>query len=124
MIKTMPGLHDIQRAKEDLHQLKQTHPSLYEQFHHVVSLTRQLQVRYSYLGGLLTDRTSEDDRPAFMKESVLDLYMEEVQQLKARDDFSALSNLLEAHDHVGCSKLSLMVLGARPEMIQGSSFIK
>lgn len=124
MMQSMPGLHDIQQAKEDLNELKQKHPALYEQFHHVVSLTRQLQIRYSYLGGLLTGQAAEEDEPAFMKESVLALYMEEVRQLQIRSDFPELSALLKANDHVGCSKLSLMVIGARPEMIQGSTFIK
>ncbi|MFG6148009.1 hypothetical protein [Halobacillus sp. B23F22_1] len=120
----LAGLNDIYRAKEELEELKLQHPELYEQLHHVVSLTRQLQIKYGYMGSLLRDEDLPKFRPQFVRESILSLYQREVQKLKDHPDFMEAKSLMKKHSKVGDPKLFLLILGAKPEMLQGSTIIK
>ncbi|MCP3028122.1 hypothetical protein [Halobacillus sp. A5] len=124
MTVMLAGLNDIYRAKEDLEEIKLQYAGLYEQLHHVVSLTRQLQIKYGYMGSLLRDEDLPGYQPQFVRESILTLYQREVQKLKDLSEFKELQVLMKKHSKVGDSKLFLLILGAKPELLQGSTIIK
>lgn len=117
------GLNRLYEVKEDMESLKQEYPDLNEQLIHVVSLTRQLQLKYGYMGSLLRDEDLPDYEPRFLRGSVLHLYQQEVEQLKAHKDVEVLKRLLRKHTDIGDSKLFLLTLGAKPELLQGSEIM-
>lgn len=117
------GLNRLYEVKEDVESLKQEYPDLNEQLVHVVSLTRQLQLKYGYMGSLLRDEDLPDYEPRFLRGSVLHLYQQEVEQLKAHKDVDVLKRLLRKHSDIGDSKLFLLTLGAKPELLQGSEIM-
>ncbi|MBM7585515.1 hypothetical protein JOC86_002057 [Bacillus pakistanensis] len=118
------GLNEIYKAKTDLDELKQHHSELNEQLLHVVSLTRQLQIKYGYMGSLLMEEDLLKYRPKFIRESVLSLYQTEIQKLKEHPEISMITDLMKRYRHIGYSKIFLLMLGAKPEAIQGSNIIK
>lgn len=118
------GLNKIYRAKEDLEEIKKQNSELYEQLLHVVSLTRQLQIKYGYMGSLLMDEDLPEYKPKFVRESVLSLYQREVHKLKEHLEINVVKDLMKKHRDVGDSKLFLLILGAKPDLIQGSTIIK
>ncbi|WP_026571645.1 MULTISPECIES: hypothetical protein [Sediminibacillus] len=123
MTKKLASLSEIYQAKEDIEHLKQQKPELYEHLLHVVSLTRQLQIKYGYLGSLLMEETPKY-QPEFVRESVLSLYLEEVEKLKNRADINLVKDIIERHRQVSESKICLLLLGAKPELLQGSTIMK
>ncbi|SDL94092.1 hypothetical protein [Sediminibacillus halophilus] len=120
MTRKLASLTEIYQAKEDIEQLKQQKPELYEQLLHVVSLTRQLQIKYGYLGSLLMEENTPKYQPKFVRESVLSLYLEEVEKLKKRQDIELVRDIIERNHRVSESKICLLLLGAKPELLQGS----
>ncbi|MFC7062075.1 hypothetical protein [Halobacillus seohaensis] len=124
MTTMLAGLDDIYSAKEDLEQLKQEDGELYERLHHVVSLTRQLQIKYGYMGSLLMEEKLPKYEPKFVRESILSLYQSEVQQLKDHSEINRVKDLLKKHQKVGDPKIFLLILGAKPELLQGSTIIR
>ncbi|WP_082234893.1 hypothetical protein [Halobacillus massiliensis] len=124
MAQVMAGLNDVRKAKEDIEELRSNNEDLYEQLTHVVSLTRQMQLKYGYMGSLLMDEELPEYKPKFVRDSILDLYQKEVQQLKEHEDINEVKELLRRNSKVGESKIFLLILGAKPELIQGSTFIK
>ncbi|MFC7322936.1 hypothetical protein [Halobacillus campisalis] len=124
MTTMLAGLNEIYRAQEDLAQLKGEHEGLYEQLHHVVSLTRQLQIKYGYMGALLRDEDLPAYEPKFVRDSILSLYQHEVQNLKDHEEIQQVKDLMKRHRKVGDSKLFLLILGAKPELLQGSTIMK
>ena len=120
----LAGLNDINKAKDDLEELKEQHSDLYEQLLHVVSLTRQLQIKYGYMGSLLMDEDLSMYKPKFVRESILAIYQEEVQKLKEHPEINLVKDLVEKHRNVSDSKVFQLILGAQPELLQGSTFIR
>jgi hypothetical protein len=99
------------------------HPTLYDQLLHVVSLTRQLHFKYHFMGNLLMNEDPSTYQPN-VKDSVIKLYLKEIQLLKDNDRNGALQNLLAESRHHGYAKICLLVLGNSPESLIGASFIK
>ncbi|WP_173917178.1 hypothetical protein [Halobacillus sp. Marseille-Q1614] len=124
MAQVMAGLNDIRRAKDDIEVLKRNYDDIYEQLTHVVSLTRQMQLKYGYMGALLMDNELPEFKPKFVRDSILTLYQKEVQKLKGHQDIAQVKALLQRNSKVGEPKIFLLILGAKPELIQGSTFIK
>lgn len=124
MTSMIAGLNELYEAKEDLETLKQNSPDLCEHLVHVVSLTRQLQLKYGYMGSLLMDDELPEYEPKFVRGSILNLYQEEVQGLKNHSEIDKLKALMRKHEKVRDSKLFLLTLGAKPELLQGSTIIK
>ncbi|QTM98806.1 hypothetical protein ERJ70_05540 [Sediminibacillus dalangtanensis] len=120
MTNKLASLTEIYQAKADIEQLKQQKPELYEQLLHVVSLTRQLQIKYGYLGSLLMEESTPKYQPKFVRESVLSLYLEEVEKLKKHQDIGLVRDIIERNRQVSESKICLLLLGAKPELLQGS----
>ncbi|WP_282137486.1 hypothetical protein [Rossellomorea aquimaris] len=124
MTTMLAGMNELHEAKRDVESLKQEYPELNEQLVHVVSLTRQLQLKYGYMGSLLRDKELPDYEPKFVRGSILSLYQEEVQKLKENPNIVQLKVIMKKHRQISDSKLFLLILGAKPELLQGSTIIK
>ncbi|KSU59478.1 hypothetical protein AS034_18800 [[Bacillus] enclensis] len=124
MTTMLESLHDLNDAKKDVESLKHEYPELNEQIVHVVSLTRQLQLKYGYMGSLLRDKELPDYEPRFVRGSILTLYQQEVRKLKDHPQVIQLKELMKKHRNISDSKLFLLILGAKPELLQGSTIIK
>ncbi|ARI76131.1 hypothetical protein [Halobacillus mangrovi] len=124
MLKTLASLGELESAKEDFENLKRTHPAVFEQLLHVVSLTRQLQIKYGYMGSLVMNEDLKPYYPEYVKESILSLYQREVAKLKDHEDIQVVQERLRKHKNVGYPKLFLLILGAKPEMLKGSTIFK
>ncbi|MGD6846168.1 hypothetical protein [Rossellomorea aquimaris] len=124
MTTMLAGMNELHEAKKDVESLKQEYPELNEQLIHVVSLTRQLQLKYGYMGSLLRDKELPDYEPKFVRGSILSLYQEEVQKLKENPNIVQLKDIMKKHRQISDSKLFLLILGAKPELLQGSTIIK
>jgi hypothetical protein len=124
MTTMLAGMNELHEAKKDVEALKQDYPELNEQLIHVASLTRQLQLKYGYMGSLLRDKELPDYEPQFVRGSILSLYQEEVQKLKEHPNIVQLKDIMKKHRQISDSKLFLLILGAKPELLQGSTIIK
>ncbi|MCA1060207.1 hypothetical protein LCL96_14810 [Rossellomorea aquimaris] len=124
MTTMVAGMNELHEAKKDVEALKQDYPELNEQLVHVTSLTRQLQLKYGYMGSLLRDKELPDYEPQFVRDSILSLYQEEVQKLKEHPNIVQLKAIMKKHRQISDSKLFLLILGAKPELLQGSTIIK
>jgi hypothetical protein len=124
MTTMLAGMNELHEAKKDVESFKQEYPELNEQLVHVVSLTRQLQLKYGYMGSLLRDKELPDYEPKFVRGSILSLYQEEVQKLKENPNIVQLKVIMKKHRQISDSKLFLLILGAKPELLQGSTIIK
>ncbi|WP_066191085.1 MULTISPECIES: hypothetical protein [Gracilibacillus] len=121
MLANLTNLYDL---KEELNELGRNHPALYEKLKHVVSLTRQLQIPYKYLGELVENGYVDTPQPAFIRESVLQLYQTEVEKLRTDEDIEQLLRLMKDSEATSYSQLFLLVLGANPEFIRINTIIK
>jgi hypothetical protein len=124
MTTMLAGMNELHEAKRDVESLKQAYPELNEQLVHVASLTRQLQLKYGYMGSLLRDKELPDYEPQFVRDSILSLYKEEVGKLKEHPHIVQLKDIMKKHRQISDSKLFLLILGAKPELLQGSTIIK
>ncbi|MGG3915429.1 hypothetical protein [Rossellomorea vietnamensis] len=124
MSMMVAGMNELHEAKKDVEALKQDYPELNEQLVHVTSLTRQLQLKYGYMGSLLRDKELPDYEPQFVRDSILSLYQAEVRKLKAHPNIVQLKDIMKKHRQISDSKLFLLILGAKPELLQGSTIIK
>ncbi|MGM0828842.1 MAG: hypothetical protein ACQEU4_11495 [Bacillota bacterium] len=124
MTTMLAGMNELHEAKKDVEALKQDYPELNEQLIHVASLTRQLQLKYGYMGSLLRDKELPDYEPQFVRGSILALYQEEVRKLKENPNIVQLKDIMKKHRQISDSKLFLLILGAKPELLQGSTIIK
>ncbi|MBN8193301.1 hypothetical protein JI667_14215 [Bacillus sp. NTK074B] len=124
MTTMVAGMNELNEAKKDVEALKQEYPELNEQLVHVTSLTRQLQLKYGYMGSLLRDKELPDYEPQFVRDSILSLYQEEVLKLKTHPNIIQLKDIMKKHRQISDSKLFLLILGAKPELLQGSTIIK
>ncbi|MCR8849300.1 hypothetical protein NQ095_12840 [Rossellomorea sp. SC111] len=124
MSMMVAGMNELHEAKKDVEALKQDYPELNEQLVHVTSLTRQLQLKYGYMGSLLRDKELPDYEPQFVRDSILSLYQDEVRKLKNHPNMAQLKDIMKKHRQISDSKLFLLILGAKPELLQGSTIIK
>ncbi|WP_079478578.1 hypothetical protein [Halobacillus salinus] len=120
----LASLNTLYDAKADLQELGRQYPDVYENLKHVVSFTRQMQIKYGYMRALLMEEDLKTTYPEFVKGSILTLYKQEVDKLKNHEDFTVVQDILSKYREIGNAKIFLLVLGARPEMLQGSTIIK
>ncbi|SIS44913.1 hypothetical protein [Salimicrobium flavidum] len=123
MKHNVAGLNQLYEVKNELEVMKQQKPELNDQLIHVVSLTRQLQLKYGYMGSLIMDENLPRYEPKFLRGSILRLYHQEVQQLKEHTDIDYLKNILVKYEDINDSKIFLLTLGAKPELLQGSEIM-
>ncbi|MYL20801.1 hypothetical protein GLW04_12940 [Halobacillus litoralis] len=120
----LASLGELYEAKEDIQDIRTRYPDVYAILNHVVSFTRQLQIKYGYMGALLMEEELDACRPEFIKGSILSVYQQEVNQLKNHEDFPVVQEFLNKHREVGDAKLFLLILGAKPELLRGSTIMK
>lgn len=121
---TLSSVDDLQTAEIELKKLKASHPELFKKLLHVVGLTRAFQFRYQYMGSLIMDEDATVFAPEFVMPSVIDLYTEEIQTLKADQNIYMLRRIFTSYESIGYAKLSMLVLGQSPESLIGASYIK
>ncbi|WP_141430645.1 hypothetical protein [Bacillus sp. 03113] len=121
---TLPSLGDLNKTKDYLREVQQFHPEFYEKLLYIVSLTRQLQFKYAYLGSLIKDKDPMDNSPSNVNGYVLRLYNQQVQKLKDKQDNALLNQIFADPYEVGFAKICLLILGRAPESLLGSSIIK
>ncbi|AKG72835.1 hypothetical protein [Salinicoccus halodurans] len=119
MYANQETIHSIQN---DLYHISTEYPELYMRIQHVTSFARQLQVKYRYLADLITDDAREPE-PRFIKASVLDLLVLEVDKLKETPHFEIFLKLLNDNRHSDAPEIFLLVLGARKETVVNNAII-
>ncbi|MCD5325695.1 MULTISPECIES: hypothetical protein [Pontibacillus] len=120
MIKAA-SLKQLREVSEDLNTLRKAEQELFQQFIHIIQLTRQLQLRYDYMGCLLLQEDPRQCAPDFIEESVLNLYQHEIDTLRKHPQMDKLENLLDHYKGIGYTKISLLALGESPESLVGPS---
>lgn len=120
----LASLDELYEAKKDLEEVSRRNPEVYEILTHVVSFTRQLQIKYGYMGALLMEEDLTATYPEFVKDSILSLYQKEVDKLKKHEDFPVVKEVLDQYRDIGDAKLFLLILGAKPELLKGSTIMK
>ncbi|SFJ52531.1 hypothetical protein SAMN04487936_102497 [Halobacillus dabanensis] len=120
----LASLDELYEAKKDLEEVSRRNPEVYEILTHVVSFTRQLQIKYGYMGALLMEEDLTATYPEFVKGSILSLYKKEVDKLKNHEDFPVVKEVLDQYRDIGDAKLFLLILGAKPELLKGSTIMK
>lgn len=121
---TISSSEQLINAKRALDSCKIAHPLTFKNLIHIINLTRTLQFKYHYMGSLLLDEDSSQYFPSFVPESVLDLYQKEIQKFKDMPDSAEVLKLFADYQSIGYAKLSLLVLGKKPEALLGALVIK
>lgn len=121
---TISSSEQLINAKKALDSCKIEHPLTFKNLIHIINLTRTLQFKYHYMGSLLLGEDSSQYFPSFVPESVLDLYKQEIQRFKDMPDSAEVLKLFADYQSIGYAKLSLLVLGKKPEALLGALVIK
>ncbi|RIM69995.1 hypothetical protein BU600_05545, partial [Staphylococcus arlettae] len=90
-------MDELKQVKSNLEQLHNEAPHIYAKLEYIASLTRQLSIHYKYLGLLMFSNDAElvqNNRPTLIRESVLALYEQEVEKVKAEQNFILFKNMM------------------------------
>ncbi|KIH71377.1 MULTISPECIES: hypothetical protein [Salinicoccus] len=112
----------INQVQKELGAISRDHPELYARIEHVTSFARQLQVKYRYLADLITGEAREP-QPAFIKLSVLNILIDEVEKLQKTPGFEVFCDLLNRNRHTDAPEIFLLILGAKPEAVVNNAII-
>ncbi|RDI39159.1 hypothetical protein [Falsibacillus pallidus] len=121
---TLSNITELTETNEAIKKVKRDYPSLFEKLAEVVNLTRAFQFQFQYMGSLIMNEDPGQSAPNFVYGSVLRLYKKEVQKLKDHEDAQALQQIFSECKHTGYAKISLLILGKKPETLVGASSIK
>ncbi|OIK11611.1 hypothetical protein [Bacillus sp. MUM 13] len=121
---SLSSVNELETANDALQSFKMQSPAFFEKLLHVVSLTRALHFKYQYMGSLIVDGEKTVSSPEFVRPSVIQLYQNEVQQLKKDAEFQTLKEIFTRYQTIGFAKLSLLILGNKPESLSGAVVIK
>lgn len=121
---TLSSVDELQATEAALEKIKYSYPELFNKLLHVVALTRALQFKYQFMGTLIMDENPNEYTPEFVLPSVIGLYIEEVQKLKADPNIQVLLQTFSQIKNIGYAKISMLVLGKSPESLLGASYIK
>ncbi|WLR51669.1 hypothetical protein LC040_01840 [Bacillus tianshenii] len=121
---TLTSLDELKEVDQALHSFQQSNPALYEQYIHVLNLTRQMQFKFHYMGSLLMNEETNESAPQHVNSSVLRLYEEEVQNLHNEQGIDSLKEIFNSYRHAGYAKISLLSLGADPDSLVGATVIR
>ena len=120
-------MEELNQVKLDLKKLRNEFPSMYEKLEYIASLTRQLSIHYKYLGLLMfsdNTETIQNERPTFIRESVLKLYEQEVKKVKKDSNFVIFKDMMLKFQNVKYSQIFLIILGAEPSFVFNNTIIK
>ncbi|PLS15844.1 hypothetical protein CVD28_20280 [Bacillus sp. M6-12] len=121
---TLSSIDELNSAKEAFEKIKKDYPNLFEKVLHIVNLTRAFQFKYHYMGCLIMDEDPGQYTPNFVYGSVLRLYKKEMQKLKDDQDYQVLKQTFAEFKNAGYAKISLLVLGMKPESFVDSTCIR
>ncbi|RFU69978.1 hypothetical protein D0469_08380 [Peribacillus saganii] len=121
---TLSSIDELNSTKEAFEKLKKDYPSLFEKLLDIVNLTRAFQFKYYYMGCLIMDEDPGQYAPNFVYGSVLRLYKKEVQKLKDDQDYEVLKQTFSDFRNAGYAKISLLVLGMKPESFVDTTCIR
>ncbi|RIO10779.1 hypothetical protein [Mammaliicoccus sciuri] len=116
--------NEIYNVQDDILSLEKKQPHFFKNVEHVVSLTRQLQIHYQYLGELINGIDKVESQPPFIKDSVLQIYTEEVKKITEDENVDTLINIFENHQDVKYAQIFLLILGAKPKLVFENTIIK
>ncbi|MGP7818835.1 hypothetical protein [Niallia sp. 01092] len=115
---------ELMNAKSEIDELKETMPIIYDNFLHVINLTRQLQFKFQYMGCLIMDEEPNEFLPNVQDDYVLALYQREIEKLKVESKFLDLKRLLADYEKIGYANLSALVMGKSPEVLVGPKVVR
>lgn len=121
---TLSSIDELKATKEAIEKLKKDYPNLFEKLLEIVNLTRAFQFKYQYMGCLIMNEDPGQNAPNFVYGSVLRLYKKELQKLKDAQDSEVLKQIFSEFRNTGYAKISLLILGMKPESLVGSSSIR
>lgn len=116
--------NEIYKVQNDIVSLEKNYPRFFENLEHVVSLTRQLQIHYQYLGELINGIDKIESQPPFIKDSVLQIYTDEVKKITEDENIDILMNIFKHHQDVKYAQIFLLILGAKPRLVFENTIIK
>ncbi|MDQ0298112.1 hypothetical protein J2S78_000520 [Salibacterium salarium] len=115
----LSSIEELQAAKNKIEQLNLSAPNLFDKLVHVVTLTKQMQLRYEYLGSLIMEEDSTRFVNQHIRTSLLDLYQKEVQNLKHPTEKQEVEQLFSMYKSIGYENICKMILGESPESLKG-----
>lgn len=115
----LTSLENLYQTKKASEQLKNNYPEAFEKLLHLISLTRQLQFRYQYMGCLLTGEDYSKYSPKHTRKSIINLYLQEVNNIKNVDNDAALKQFFSNNKECGYDNISKLVIGTSPEFLKG-----
>ncbi|RSL35221.1 hypothetical protein D7Z54_01210 [Salibacterium salarium] len=115
----LSSIEELQAAKNKIEQLNLFSPNLFDNLVHVVTLTKQMQLRYEYLGSLIMEEDSNRFVNQHIRTSLLELYQKEVQNLKHHPEDQEVEQLFSMYRSIGYKNICKMVLGESPESLKG-----
>lgn len=121
---TTTSFSELMQAKNDINELKDTKPTLFKQFVHIIHLTRQMQFKIQYMGNLIMEEDASKFQPTLKDKYILDVYQKEITNLRLNDATSDLKQLLSDHQTMGYATLSDLVLGVNPEVLVGPAVVR
>lgn len=116
---TTSSFNDLLYAKKAFDELEATEPGIYQKFINIIQLTRQLQFRSQYMGALIMDEAPGKYRPEVHNDYVLNVYQQEVENLKTDQHAADLKQLLTTYKQIGYANISRLVLGKSPSFLVG-----
>lgn len=116
--------NEIYSVQDDIVLLEKNYPQFFKNLEHVVSLTRQLQIHYQYLGELINGIDKVESRPPFIKDSVLKIYTDEVKKITEDENVNVLMDIFNNHQDVKYAQIFLLILGAKPKLVFENTIIK
>ncbi|SFL53333.1 hypothetical protein SAMN04487943_10297 [Gracilibacillus orientalis] len=115
------NLQDVQYAIQDL---KAEDPAQFVQFKNVISLTRQLQYSFQYLGCLIMDEDASEFSPEVQNSYVLSIYQQEIDKLKKEYCLDKVQQLLATYQEVSYHHICKLILGKEMEMLIGPMVVR
>lgn len=121
---TASSFGELMRAKHAMEELKNVKPAVYNQFEHIIHLTRQLQFKFQYMGCLIMNETADLYLPNVKDSYILNVYQKEIDKLKAEEAAADLQQVLASYKQIGYATLSRLVMGENPEVLVGPALIR
>ncbi|RSL33532.1 hypothetical protein D7Z54_09435 [Salibacterium salarium] len=119
MMIALSSIDELHAAKNKIEQLNDSRPALFDTLLHVVSLTKQMQLRYEYLGCLVMGENPTKHVNRHIRMSLLKLYQQEVQSLQHHPETEEVIRLFSTYKDIGYQNICKLVLGESPESLKG-----
>ncbi|MFB4164128.1 hypothetical protein ACE1TI_09875 [Alteribacillus sp. JSM 102045] len=116
----LSSIEDLYAVRKKINELNIHYPDVYKALRHVTNLTRQMQIKYQYLGCLLLEQDSSRYQTTHMEPSVQRLYLDEVMKLKNHEHFNQVRRLFLQFNEIGYENVCKLILGKSPETLKGT----